>query len=93
MLRIYRVINDSMRPGLTAGDFVIARRRRRPPRAGERVVVDHPNHGVIIKRVASVASNGNLICQSDNPAGLSPEQLGPIAQQRIRGIVCWSIRA
>lgn len=92
MLRVFRVYNNSMRPGLSEGDFVIALRRRRAPRPGERVVFDHPAYGTLIKRVEGLDASGSLRCHSDNPAGLDSDAIGPVDPSSVRGIVWHAIR-
>jgi hypothetical protein len=81
-----------MRPGLSEGDFIIAFRRRRAPRPGERVVFDHPSYGTLIKRVDGVHADGTLRCSSDNPAGLDGNAIGPVDPGTVRGIAWRAIR-
>jgi len=93
MLRVFRVQGDSMRPDLSAGDFVIARRSRRAPRVGDRVVVDHPEYGTLIKRVVASDPNRGIRCDGDNPDSLHAGRIGWLPRRRLIGIVSVAIRA
>lgn len=92
MIRVFRVHGDSMRPGLSEGDFVVALRRRRRPRPGERVVLDHPGYGILVKRVEATGPDGRLRCRGDNPASIEAARLGWIDGDRILGVVWFAVR-
>lgn len=55
-LRRFAVVEDSMRPALGPGDWVVGRRFRRPPRRGDVVVYRHPARlGMyLVKRVVGL---------------------------------------
>lgn len=92
MIRVFRVQGESMRPGLSEGDFVVALRRRRLPRPGERVVLDHPGYGILVKRVEATSPDGHLRCGGDNPASIDASRLGWVTGDRVLGIVCFAVR-
>ena len=48
-MKLFRIRGASMEPTLQDGDILLM--RKRPPRPGEIVVVDHPRFGVIVKRL------------------------------------------
>lgn len=52
-IRRFRIVDDSMEPALSSGDFVVARRRIADLERGEIVVVPHP-HGKAIHLVKRV---------------------------------------
>lgn len=93
-LRLYKVTGQSMQPGLADGDFVLAfRRGRLVLKVGDRVVVDHPEFGRIIKRVTRLLPGGELDVAGDNLAmSTHSERLGRIPRKRILGKVLIAIR-
>ncbi|BES70170.1 hypothetical protein RE428_11880 [Marinobacter nanhaiticus D15-8W] len=93
-LRLYKVTGHSMLPALADGDFVLAFRcARQALEAGDRVVVDHPEFGRIIKRVDRILPGGDLNISGDNPAmSTHSERLGQIPRERVAGKVLMVIR-
>ncbi|MEM7729306.1 MAG: S24/S26 family peptidase [Pseudomonadota bacterium] len=81
-LKLYRVRGDSMVPTLTSGDLLLLRRRH--ARRGEIVVVAHPRHGVIVKRIGP---DGSLI--GDGPD--SSDGLGPYDPATLIGVAVIAI--
>jgi nickel-type superoxide dismutase maturation protease len=98
------VAEDSMRPTLLPGDWLIARRTRRI-RPGQVVLAWHPSHGghpsrdglLLVKRAARRADDGWWLA-SDNPlapGATDSSRFGPVADERIVGRVLgryWPIR-
>lgn len=93
MFRVFRVQGDSMRPGLSEGDFVVAFRRRRRPRPGDRVVLTHDRYGLIVKRVESVDDRGRLRCAGDNPSSVDAAAIGSVEPEAVVGTVVLAIRS
>lgn len=92
MLRILRVQGDSMRPALQADDFVLVATMWRRPQPQRLIVVQHPEYGVIIKRVLSCHADGTCWLSSDNAAGTTTQQLGEIRPEHIIGRVLYCVR-
>lgn len=91
-LRLFRVTGESMAPNYGEGDYVVTIRRRRALRAGDVVVVDHPDYGCVVKRVIECWPDGGVRVAGDNPAAsMSSERLGLVARSRILGRVVWRI--
>ncbi len=96
MLRIFRVKGESMQPVLYEGDFVVALvafRWAKRARPGRKLVVQHPEYGVIIKRVVSVEPDGSCWLGSDNQSGISTQQIGKITPSQIIGRVLWCVKS
>ena len=89
----FRVADDSMRPTLLPGDYVLVNRwafRRRAPVAGEIVVLRHPHNSshFLVKRIASVAGPDTVFVVGDNEArSEDSRQFGPVARGLIVGKV------
>ena len=93
MLSILRIRGDSMRPDLIPGDYVIILRCFWPLRRGVKVVVKHPDYGIIIKRVKHRGSCGRYKLIGDNrEVSVSSEKLGWVAAKHILGRVIFTIR-
>lgn len=91
--RRVRVTGASMSPLLRPGDEVLfAPRayRRRAPRAGEIVIVRHPEReGVkMVKRVTAVLPHDHYQIRGDNPAASTDSRtFGPVPREQILGQV------
>jgi nickel-type superoxide dismutase maturation protease len=90
------VAEDSMRPTLLPGDWLIARRTRRI-RAGQVVLAWHPSGGghpsrdglLLVKRAARRVDGGWWLA-SDNPlapGATDSSRFGPVAEEKIVGRV------
>ena len=79
-----------MVPTLRHGDqlLVDVRAVRRPPRAGDVVVVRLADRPLSVKRVARVESDGRLWVEGDNPFGSTDSRdLGAVATEAVFGRV------
>ncbi|PIE71497.1 MAG: peptidase S24 [Deltaproteobacteria bacterium] len=92
MLTCFRICGDSMSPGLNRGDYVVAARWLRRPRARQLVVIRHPVYGVIVKRMVKKNACGYWF-ESDNPCGVTQDEIGALAKNQIIGRVLFSVRA
>lgn len=81
-----------MRPALEEGDFVVARRLPRGANiaVGDIVEIDHPDFGLIVKRVMETRP-GCVLVQGLTTLSLEAGQIGPIARSRIKGRLVWRI--
>lgn len=80
--KLYRVRGESMTPTLSAGDLVLLRQRE--AKTDDIVVVSHPRHGTIIKRIAET---GALV--GDGPE--STKALGPYDPNALMGVAVLAI--
>ena len=83
------VAGRSMEPTFRDGDWLLVRRVRRPPRAGEVVVATDPRtpQRLIVKRVHEVGPGGVTVRgDHPDPAGSTDSrQYGPISDRSIVG--------
>ena len=86
-----RVDGFSMEPTLNDGDYVVAATKWWRPRENKLVVANHPEYGVLIKRVRGHSSNGYTLT-SDNPRGTDSRTFGDIPEQQLVGQVLLKIR-
>jgi hypothetical protein len=80
----YEIADHSMVPTLQPGDWVAGIRSRRASQH-DVVVFDHPDRPGfrLVKRVASVSSDGSITATGDNP-GHTGESLGEVPRHRLR---------
>ncbi len=97
-LRRFRVEDDSMRPALEPGDYVLVNRwayKFRPPAKGDLVVVRDPEtpQRFLVKRVSGVPDAGRIHVVGDNVDGSRDSRVfGPIAMHEIVGKVWIRLR-
>jgi nickel-type superoxide dismutase maturation protease len=88
-LQRFRVQDTSMRPVVQPGDRLLVARWLKP-RAGDLVVVRDPEHQstFLVKRVASVEPNGDLVVRGDNPnVSRDSRHFGSVARRLVLGRV------
>lgn len=96
--RRFRVEDDSMRPTLAPGDFVLVNRwayRFRPPARGDVVVVRDPEtpERFLVKRVSQAAGPTSIRLAGDNEAlSRDSRSFGPVPRDRIVGKVWLRLR-
>ena len=86
-LQRFRVEDTSMRPVVQPGDRLLVARWLRPGR-GSLVVVRDPEYPstFLLKRVARVEPNGDLLVQGDNPnVSRDSRHFGPVTRQLVIG--------
>jgi len=97
-LRRFRVEDESMRPGLEPGDYVIVNRwayKFRPPAKGDLVVVRDPEtpERFLVKRVSEVPDPTRIRVAGDNAdRSRDSRSFGPIALREIVGKVWIRLR-
>ncbi len=97
-LRRFRVEDDSMRPGLEPGDYVLVNRwayKFRPPAKGDLVVVRDPEtpDRFLVKRVSGTSDGGKIRVVGDNSnRSRDSRMFGPIARREIVGKVWIRLR-
>lgn len=91
MLRIFRVTGSSMEPTLNDGDYVVAATRLWRPRESKLAVANHPEYGLLIKRVRRRSPTGYTL-SSDNPLGTDSRKFGEVSERHVIGPVLLTIR-
>ncbi len=81
----------SMEPTLSDGDYVVAITKWWRPRKDKLAVVNHPDLGILIKRVSQCLKDSYRLT-SDHPAGADAATIGAISKQQMIGEVVFSIR-
>jgi len=92
-LRRFRIEDESMRPTLEPGDYVLVNRwayRVRPPRRGDLVVVRDPelSDRFLVKRVSETQASTQIRLEGDNAAvSRDSRAFGAVPLDRIVGKV------
>jgi nickel-type superoxide dismutase maturation protease len=90
-LRRFMVEDTSMRPTLQPGDRLFVFQWPRP-KPGDLVVLEEPDRQLtfVVKRVASLEPNGDVIVRADNPnVSRDSREFGPVPPQLIVGRVIY----
>lgn len=91
-LKLFRITGDSMSPYVHDGDYVVSHTLWRNLHEGDVVVVQHPELGVVVKRVLR-SIRGGVFLQGDNATvSTSTERMGLISYNEVLGRVCYRIR-
>ena len=88
--RIARVDGDSMSPTLLDGDYVFARKNRRPT-TGAIALIEHPTLGQIVKRIDGRDDSGRYRVRGDNVRSTSSDALGALDRNAIEAVVRWRV--
>ena len=88
MMRIVKVRGASMAPTLSSGDYIILTKAR-AYRPGFVVLVDHPEYGLIVKRVKSITAN-TFRLEGDGQS-TSTEDMGDVDKAQIKGRARWAV--
>jgi nickel-type superoxide dismutase maturation protease len=88
-LKLLKVTGESMQPVLPAGCFILVAKWLLifPVKSKQRLVINHPKYGVIVKTVAIVDKNDLIWSRGENNGSLSIDQLGPVNKAQIVGRV------
>lgn len=88
-MKIWKVKGQSMAPVIPPGCFVLATKWLSifPIKEGQRLVIQHPTYGVIVKTVACVDRNGLIWSKGENEESLPVERLGPVSKEQVLGRV------
>lgn len=90
---IFKVTGESMLPGLRCGDYVLVFCYPKKLTVGDVVVVQHPQLGIIIKRVKHFLPNGHFFIVGDNTLASTPSEImGEISRDQILGKVFFRIK-
>ena len=76
-----------MAPVIPSGSFILAAKWLSifPIREGQRLVINHPTFGIIVKTVAIIDKNGFIWSKGENINSVSVEQMGPVNKGQILG--------
>ncbi len=85
MIRLVKVVGDSMSPTLNDGDYIVTIKPR-SVRPGFIYVINHSDLGRIVKRLERIENNRYFL-KGDNPKSTPRTVMGPVANDRIIGRV------
>jgi nickel-type superoxide dismutase maturation protease len=95
MLQIIKVSGDSLSPEILEGDFVLVSKipfSLNSLQVGDLVVFNHPDYGLLIKRIAAVsADRQSFQVTGAHPFSVDSRQFGPVGRQALVGKVIWHI--
>lgn len=96
MLGLLKIKGDSLAPEFQEGDFVVILKIplfRFKPSPGDIVVFRHPEYGVMIKKVESLAQNGeSLFVVGTHPDSIDSRRFGVVSRRDLIGKVIWHVR-
>jgi nickel-type superoxide dismutase maturation protease len=92
MLKLVKVTGNSLYPDYREGDYVmVITVPFFPFKEGNSIVFQHPEYGMMIKKIAQVGTTG-LFVIGNHPDSVDSRRFGPIQRQDVVGKVVWHIR-
>ena len=90
--QLLRIRGHSMAPALQDGDYAVAKRLRTGEDlvVGDVVEIDHPDFGLIVKRVNEVLPR-QVRVGGEAARSIDADQIGPIARARITARLVWRV--
>jgi signal peptidase I len=95
MLKLLKIVGDSLTPGYQDGDFVLVSKIPfifHPPAPGDVIAFRQPGYGLLIKRIQSVNQGGEMNVIGTRIESIDSRMFGPVRQQDMIGKVVWHIR-
>ncbi len=95
MLRLLKVMGDSLTPEYSQGDFVLVSKipfLLVPPTPGDVIAFRQPGYGLLIKRVQNLAGADSINVAGSHPESVDSRVFGPVRRKDILGKVVWHIR-
>ncbi len=89
MIRLVKVVGDSMSPTLSGGDYIVTIKPRLL-QPGFIYVVNHSDLGQIVKRLERI-EDGRYYFAGDNPNSTPGAIIGPVQRERIAGYAVLAI--
>ncbi|MCF6221898.1 MAG: hypothetical protein L3J65_12370 [Robiginitomaculum sp.] len=89
MIRLVKVVGDSMSPTLSGGDYIVTIKPRLL-QSGFIYVVNHSDLGQIVKRLERI-EDGRYYFAGDNPKSTPDAVIGPVPRERIAGYAILAI--
>jgi signal peptidase I len=95
MLRILKVMGDSLTPEFHQGDFVLVSKIPFlfvPPSTGDVIAFHQPGYGLLIKRIQNLNLDGGVNVIGNHPESIDSRVFGSVRREDIIGKVIWHIR-
>ncbi len=88
-LKIWKVTGHSMFPRIPQHSYVLVEhwyffKKIKPDQT---ILINHPQYGLLIKRIAIIDKNNFVWCKGENASSITIEKLGPISKKQIIGRV------
>jgi len=84
--KIARIDGRSMEPMLADGTIALFRRSRGVEQ-GDVILVEHEEFGVIVKKAAEIAADGQIALVGLSPQSTSAERLGSVSIAHVLGVL------
>jgi len=91
MLSLRKIRGTSMYPVMVEGDYIVINHIFWQLNAGDIIVVDHPIYSNIVKRIVTIARNGDLWLKGENIDSVTSEKMGWVKELWVRGKVIYTI--
>ena len=92
MLKFVKVTGQSLSPDYQEGDYVmLITLPFFPFKRGNTIVFQHPDYGVMIKKIAVVSAEG-ITVTGTHPHSVDSRRFGSIQRDSVIGVVVWHIR-
>ncbi|WP_236702677.1 nickel-type superoxide dismutase maturation protease [Thalassomonas actiniarum] len=87
--KLWKVRGHSMFPRIPQSSYVLVNHwfRLRSLEVEQTVLIQHPQLGLIIKKIALIDRNGLIWSKGENSASISVEQFGPVNKNQVIGRV------
>ena len=87
--KIWKVSGHSMFPRIPEYSYVLVNHWFNffPLEVDQTVLIEHVDHGLILKKIALIDRNGFIWSKGENSSSMSVEQLGPVNKNQIIGRV------
>jgi signal peptidase I len=95
MLKLVKIMGDSMSPDFEHGDFVLVSKIPflfSSPRAGDVVLFRQPGYGVLIKRIHRIYPDGGMEVMGTQADSTDSRVFGPVNPATLIGKVIGHIR-
>ena len=95
MLKLLKIVGDSLTPGYEHGDFVLVSKIPfflRSPSPGDVIAFHQPGYGLLIKRIQSITPDGALNVTGTHPESVDSRVFGAVRQKDLIGKVVWHIQ-
>lgn len=95
MLKLLKIVGDSLTPNFEHGDFVLVSKIPflfRPPSPGDVVAFHQPGYGLLIKLIQSVNPDGEFNVIGTRSESIDSRVFGAVRKAEMIGKVVWHIR-
>jgi signal peptidase I len=94
MLKLLKIVGESLSPDFEHGDFVLVSKIPflfSPPAVGDVIAFHQPGYGTLIKRIQAVEAKGGVQVIGTQPDSTDSRVFGPVRSEDIIGKVVWHI--